>query len=259
MGGKIFEGTRPVTERDVEEVISSLYDFKKTYSAKTEIIGSWNNRRARGVSEMGDLDLLVHYQPYGLWGDNLRNQPDPESLAHRMFDDIETKSDGPTSVFIKRRDIQIDVHFVTDDRLFHWIKKATTVPYTDTYKPLYRNEVLFQLARYYTVDDVVLRMDGSPESYTRDRYTLWDGVINSTYTFSAKAKTPTKTADRSTTTSFDRFLIEDLHLDQWTVENPTFMNVLSDAFKDTTKTKRLHEDLVKAFTKKGVDIPDILK
>jgi hypothetical protein len=264
MGGKIFEGTRPVNRHDVEDVISSIHNFRKSYNAVTEIIGSWNNRRARGVEEMGDLDLLIKYQPYGgLWGPNLNQQPDAASLAFQLFDHaegLEVRADGKDAAFVKRNGIQIDVHFTIDDQIFSWIKKATTVPHTDTYKPLYRNEVLFQLARYYDVEDVVLRSDGSPASYTRPRYTLWEGAMTSTYSFTPKAKTPTKTADKyDRYVKFEDFLVDKCKLAKSTADNPTFMNVLNDASKDSKNWSRLQLDLVAAFTKKNVPIPDILK
>jgi len=53
-------------------------------------------------------------------------------------------------------------------------------------------------------------------------------------------------------------LVDKCKLDKSTAENPTFMNVLHDASKDTKNWTRLKEDLVAAFTKKNVVIPDIL-
>lgn len=251
MGGRIFENTRRVTKDDVKEVIARIESKKFSDFDVFAVIGSWNNLSAMNRETMGDLDIVYcSYQPQ-----QSGFEMTSEDLAKYVFDEIEELKKGSNdTIFIKRKGIQIDFTVVFSREHFQWITKASTVPKYDSWKPLYRNEILFHLPRYLTINRVEVNHENRVTSYFRDRFTIFDGVHTSKYSF---PRTRPVREDQRRSFDFDTFLKTSCGLPNGVVSNPTFLNIIEAASKEPY-WNRLCEDLTRAFKKKGVAIPKVI-
>lgn len=266
MGGLIFDGTRDVTQTDVQKVSELLDEYVKNPTPDLQslsywtFIGSFNNRKARDVKTMGDLDILIYTPPSR---SAYQYNPSIETIVKTIFGpEIEIKESKDDLIYVRWNDIQIDFHRTDNIRKWEWIKEASTVPFFDTYKPLYRNEILFQVPKYTSVSKVRIDSQNRVRCFTRGRFTPFEGFFLSTYNFQNDRgqvlKNPVRSDYRITSSySFEYFLTRVCDFSEKASKNPTFFNLIEECM-ERDYWEILKADLITAFQKKMVHIPEIL-
>lgn len=268
MGGNIFPDTRRATEADFAKIEKILIEAKydNNYVRDYSFIGSWGNRVGGEFRDFGDVDLVIlsEIPTNRLVGfDFGSRKADIEDetlwLTKSLFPNCELRETNGVHYVLFDHEVQVDVHHTTSMNKFDWIKRATTVPENDTFKPLYRNELLFNLPRFTTLSNHRVGSDHKTLSYTRLRFNPWMGAEKVKYDFGSR-KTPSRSII-DTNTNFFAFL-EVIGLSPESLGNPTFMNLVFDIKNKVLageEYSRFASDVVKALEKKNVPVPRILK
>jgi hypothetical protein len=255
MGGKIFKGlTRDANQDDKKKVNQFILNLGFRGS-DFKFIGSSNS--ANPNAKFGDIDVA-------LYSDHEISQ----LLGLFVKSGYKIETHGNT-IFLCFQDVQVDINIISQKNIYDdWVKEATTVSSNDPFKALYRNELLFHLVNIVH-NPVILSMDRTKvNTFQRVRYTLFEGLIKSTYTYKSEATgkylvNPVKILDEPFILghSFKNFR-DSIIPERYSQENGYRMDSI-DILKNMDKRFSLKscafvlEETIKGLERKNVQIPNI--
>lgn len=235
MGGNVFKNTQRASlfeKNNVGYFLSAVLPV-----GSFEFIGSCYRD---DISSYGDIDVAVD------------EQYDEVLLDHISRNGLEHRQIGKTHFFVKNG-VQVDVNFVNSYILKNWVVGASVTNSSDNRKAAFRNE-LFYVSCKYIFPGIVTKYDGHQvDEFTRFRFTITEGIIKSTYTYSGtfgRMKNPAKFIDETYIKDFDHFLSYYETFDQVLDKNPSYNDIcrcLKIIFSDETFRnimKEVHDNLV---------------